>query len=125
MAQTQATNSSTKQVFVDQNCENLTGEYEGAAFHNCSFRNLNNLSLTKCDLSNSRFITDEIKDALDFTLTMNCLSFQDVEYSETLFDLLLCLMIKSKGNTEKRKKLIGVLGEERLKTLLRLLRKLE
>lgn len=125
MESPQSSRCNSKQVFVDQNCEDFTGNYEGAVFNHCSFKNLNGLSLVKCDLSGSKFITDEIKDALDFTVTLNCLSFQDVEYSETLFDLLLCLMIKSKGNAEKRKQLIGILGEDKLKALLRVLHKLE
>ena len=117
--------SSSNPVFIDENCGDKTGEFEGAVFHNCSFKHLNGLTLKKCDLSNSRFETDSIRDALDFTMTLNCLSFKGVEYSETLFDLLLCLMVQSKGNDEKRRKLVAVLGEAKLKSLLRTLHTLE
>lgn len=120
-----SSSSSTKQVFIDENCESKTGNFEGAVFHNCSFRKLNGLTLNKCDLSQSRFTTDSIRDALDFTLTMNCASFRGVEYSELLFDLLLCLMVQSKGNDEKRKRLVSILGEAKLKSLLRTLHTLE
>lgn len=112
-------------LHVDQNCEDVVGEHENELFFNCVFKHLNGLTLKGCDLNRSRFDTDNIRDALDFTLTLNCNSFTNVQYSELLFDLMLLLLTKTKGNDEKRKKLIDVVGRERADKLLRILRTLE
>lgn len=111
--------------FIDQNCENLTGHFKGVIFHNCTFKKLNGLVLEDCVLMNSRFLTDDIEDALGFTLTLQCNSFRDVEFSPLLFDLYLLMAVKSSGNTEKRKKLIEIVGKERSYELLKILSSLE
>jgi hypothetical protein len=115
----------SKEVHIDENCENLTGHHKGAVFYNCLFKKLSGLVLEGCALNQSRFLTDDIKDALNFTLSLNCLSFDNVEFSPLLFDLFLCLAIKSKGNTEKRRQLIEVVGRDRVRELLMTLKELE
>jgi hypothetical protein len=116
---------SESSVHIDENCEDLTGHHKGAVFYNCLFKKLNGLVLEGCDLNRSQFLTDNISDALGFTLTLNCHSFDNVEFSPLLFDLFLCLILKSKGNVEKRKRLLDVIGHERASHLLTLLKDLE
>lgn len=98
---------------LSHNCENLKGHFVGEIFYNCTFKNLTELTLDRCVLNKCRFLTDDIREARGFTLTLNCNSFRNVEFSPLLFDLYLCLLLKSTGNTEKRKKLIDVIGRER------------
>jgi hypothetical protein len=114
-----------KKAHINENCESISGTFEDEVFFECTFKKLNGLTLKDCDLNRSKFTTDDIRDALNFTMTLNCHSFDKVEYSPLLFDLMLCLIIKTKGNTEKRKKLIEIVGEERLREILVALSSLE
>jgi hypothetical protein len=114
-----------KEPHINENCESISGTFEDEVFFECTFKKLNGLTLKNCDLNRSKFTTDDIRDALHFTMTLDCNSFDKVEYSPLLFDLLLVLIIKTKGNTEKRKKLIEIVGEERLKEILVALSSLE
>ncbi len=114
-----------KATHIDENLEGISGLHENELFHNCTFKKLRGLTLKDCVLSKSKFTTDDIRDALGFTLTLDCLSFHRVEFSELLFDLFLVLAIKSKGNDEKRKKLVDVIGKERVLELLHQMSDLE
>lgn len=102
------------ETHIHEDCSTMTGMHNNGLFYDCEFKQLRGLSLLNCALNGSRFTTDSIKDALDFSLTLNCFSFENVEYSELLFDLLITLCSMSKGNDEKRSKLAGVIGEGRL-----------
>lgn len=105
---------------IDEDVTELTGLHENAIFHNCTFRNLRGLTLKDCVLARSKFVTDKVEDAMGFTFTVgDCGTFRDVEYSEYLFDLLLVMMIQTAGNTSKRRKLIDVVGRDRVYRLLK------
>lgn len=110
---------------IEKDCSQLSGMHDSELFFNCSFKDLRGLTLRNCVLNRSRFLTDTVEQAMGFTLTLDCASFANVEYSEVLFDLLLMLIIKTKGNTEKRRKLIEVLGRERVLELGRILESME
>lgn len=110
---------------IDEDCEGITGHHENGLFFNCTFRKLSGLTLKDCDLNGSAFLTDRLRDALGFTLTLNCHSFDNVEYSPLLFDLFLLMAYKSKGNDDKREKLLDVIGRERAEKLLEILKRLE
>ncbi len=98
---------------IDENLESVpVGNRENELFFNCTFRDVRGATLKRCNLHHSKFLTDRIEDALGFTVTLDCNSFQDVELSPLLFDLLLCLLLKTKGNTEKRRKLLDVIGRD-------------
>lgn len=99
--------------------------HDNELFFNCTFKRLNDLTLKDCVLSHSKFTTDNIQDALGFTLTLDCFSFKDVEFSPLLFDLFLLMAIQSKGNTEKRQQLIQLLGKDRVVELLGMLARAE
>lgn len=110
---------------IDDDCESLTGFHENALFYNCRFRNLKGVTLKNCILTGSKFLTSDVRDALGFTMTLDCGSFKNVTYSEELFDLLLTLIITTKGNVEKRRKLLDVVGKERVAEILSTLATLE
>jgi hypothetical protein len=113
------------QTHIGEDCTNLTGMHENGLFYECTFCTLNGLTLKDCDLNQSTFLTDRISDALGFTLTLGCHSFSGVEYSPLLFDLLLTLMTMSKGNDDKREKLIEIVGRPRYEALMRALKSTE
>lgn len=110
---------------IDEDNTSLSGMHENELFFNCTFDKLNGLTLKDCVLSHSKFTTNNIKDALGFTLTLDCFNFKDVEFSPLLFDLYLLMAIQSSGNTEKRKKLIEILGKDRVVELLGMLSRAE
>lgn len=109
--------------------EDLTGVSlgyrENGLFHGCTFKKLAGATLKDCDLFHSRFVTERVEDALGLTLTLDCNSFDEVEYSPLLFDLMLVLLMKTKGNNEKRRKLFDLLGKERVRELLHKLGQVE
>lgn len=110
---------------ISHNCENLKGHFKDEIFYDCSFKDLSELTLDNCVLNKCRFLTDTVEEARGFTLTLNCNSFRNVEFSPLLFDLFLCLALKSTGNVEKRRMLIDVVGRERTIELLTKLKDLD
>lgn len=58
-------------------------------------------------------------------MTLDCKSFNNVAYSEMLFDLFLCLATMTKGNDEKREKLKDVVGRKQWEKLMKVLRATE
>lgn len=114
------------ETHIDEKMEGVAGrEFDNALFFNCTFDSVRDLTLKNCDLNRSKLNVERIEDALGFCLSLDCNSFSSVEYSPLLFDLLIVLMLKSKGNTEKRRKLIDVIGEDRLRELLSAMSRLE
>ena len=109
-----------KESYINEDCRTITGMHENALFWGCTFEKLNNVVLKDVVLRNSKFITTKVQDALGFTLTVgDCGSFRDVQYSEELFDMLLVMMIMTKGNTTKRRKLMDVVGSNRVGQILK------
>jgi hypothetical protein len=114
-----------KEEHIEEDCSEMTGTHEDGLFFGCRFHKLNDLTLKDCDLNRSEFTTDDVRDALGFTLTLNCHSFSNVKYSPLLFDLLLMMMISTRGNDAKRLKLVEVIGKERFNQLSKILKVLE
>ena len=79
---------------IDQDFTELPlGHHENELFYNCTFKNVRNAVLKDCNLRHSKFVTATVEEALGFTFTVGeCGTFEDVEYSPLLFDLLLVLM---------------------------------
>lgn len=117
--------SNPDNVHIDQFYKDLSGEHVDELFYNCVFDRVTDVTLRNCVLNKSTFITSKIEDALRFTITLDCFSFDNVELSPLIFDLLLCLLIKGKGNTEKRRKLIDVIGRERFSEIYKALEVVE
>lgn len=110
---------------IDEDCQGISGHHENELFFNCKFNKVNGLTLKNCDLNNSTFNTESINDALGLTVTLDCHSFSNVTLSPLMFDLLLMLLTKTKGNDAKRRALIDVVGKEEFFKLLRQTKTLE
>ena len=110
---------------ISENCSENKGVHENELFFDCTFNKLNGLTLKDCDLNRSKFVTKSLRDALGLTLTLDCHSFSNVEYSEELFDMMLALLTMTKGNDEKRSQLIEVIGQKKYQALNRLLKATE
>lgn len=114
-----------EQTHIHEDCSSLTGTFEDHVFYGCHFNKLNGLALKNCDLNQSKFTTDRIEDMVNFTISLNCLSFQNVELSPLIFDLILCLLVKTKGNTEKRRRVLELIGHDRAHQVLRSMGRVE
>lgn len=110
---------------ISHDCKTLKGHFKDEIFYDCTFKDLQGLTLDHCVLNKCRFLTDTVEEARGFTLTLNCNSFRNVEFSPLLFDLFICMALKSSGNTEKREKLLDVIGRDRAYELLRELKGLD
>ena len=108
-------------VAIDKDCSSVGGHHENELFHGCTFDQLSGLTLKNCTLNASSFITDSVRKALDFTVTLSCPSFKGVRLSELVFDLILSLLIMTVGNDQKREMLLDVIGRSRAEAILRLL----
>lgn len=114
-----------KAVHIDEDCTQLKGEHQLELFHNCTFNNLNGLTLKDCTLTHSKVITNTVPDAMGLTITMDCRTFDNLELSPLMFDMFMVMLLKTKGNEEKRKRLIDILGRERLHQLLKEMKQLD
>ncbi len=114
---------SEEHIRVD--CSSLSGQHTNGLFYGCTFDKLTGLTLQDCDLNASDFRTSRLRDAMGFTLSLSCLSFRGVKFSELLFDLFLCLAYLTRGNDEKREKLLDVVGRPRALALIRALGAIE
>ena len=84
--------------------------YRDALFRGCVITKCSGATLINCCLTESKFDISRVEDMLGFTMTLDCASYANVEFSEKVFDYLTLLLIRSKGNTAKRLKLIDALG---------------
>lgn len=87
-------------------------EINDTILYRCVFDNLRNVTLKNCDLNGSKFVTTRASKALRFTLTLNCGSFDNVEYSETLLKLFLYLLTRTKSNDGLRAKIAAILSDD-------------
>jgi len=117
---------SRKPPIIDQNLENIPpGHYSDQTFFNCVFRKLNGVIFENCDMNHSRLVATDVRDVLGLTVTLDCKTFENVELSPEMFDAFLCLLCKTKGNDEKRKELLKIIGVDTARKLLRKLRATE
>jgi hypothetical protein len=106
---------------IHEDCSDFTGVHDNGLFYDCEFNSLTGLTLLNCDLNRSRFTTESVRSALGFAMTLSCLSFRGVEYSELLFDLFLSLATLTTGNDSKREALKDVIGRDRHAAIVRVL----
>lgn len=113
------------EIHIDEDCRGVKGLHDNALFFNCKFNKLNELTLKNCDLNQSSFEVESIKDALGFTVTLDCFSFNGVKLSPELFDLYLLLLCQTKGNEDKVEAVKSIIGKDKAERLLRYLRQVE
>jgi hypothetical protein len=112
-------------IHMGEDCSNLSGVHENELFFGCKFNKLAGLTLSNCVLDHSTFETASIRDALGFTVTLDCHSFSGVELSPLVFNLMLSLLLMTKGNDEQREQIEQVIGKEKVAAFRRLLKVIE
>lgn len=105
--------------YIDTNFgEGFMGYHENELLFNCELNSIRNLTLKDCVLNRSKFLVEDLEKTRNFTVTLNCRSFDNVELSPLLLDLFLLLLTKTKGNDSKRLKILKIVGHERAKEIL-------
>jgi hypothetical protein len=114
------------ETHIDEDCSHLRGRFVNALFFGCTFSRCDGLDLNNCVLEHSKLTATEPQDILGVSLTLNCHTFKNLELTPDAFDLLMLLVCKMKGNTDKRKAILEhVVGRDRAGELLRKMRTLE
>lgn len=113
------------EINIDKDCRDTIGFHDNALFFNCKFNNIKGLTLKNCDLNQSSFEVEDIKDALGFTVTLDCFSFNGVKLSPELFDLYLLLLCQTQGNELKIEAVKKIIGKRKAEKMLKLLRRIE
>jgi len=115
-----------KEAYSHQVFTEVPPDADGAIFYDCTFHKLSGAMLKNCTLHSSTFAMTKPEDIIGLTVTMDCNSFKEVELSPEVFDLLLLLLCRSKGNNKKRMAIIeNVVGHDRAVQLLRDTERLE
>jgi hypothetical protein len=109
-----------KPAYSHETFEELPPDTDGAIFYDCTFKKLNGATLKNCTLHSSKFAMTKPEDIIGLTVTMDCNTFKELEFSPEVFDLLLLLICRSKGNNAKRLAIIEhVVGHDRAIQLLK------
>lgn len=103
---------------IDEHIPHLTGYHENELFYNCTIDDMSGATLVNCCMTQSKLTADSLEQISNLAMTFDCHSFTDAELSPLAFDFLLALLIKSKGNDERRQQLVNILGRDRLVELL-------
>lgn len=94
-----------------------------ALYYECTISSIKGATLKNCVFANSKLKTQSPADVAGATVTLNCHTFGSLELDEDTFDLFLLLLCKTKGNREKRQKIIDdVIGREKVRKLLAVMR---
>jgi hypothetical protein len=91
-----------KTKHIDEDFPEVPPPTNGAEYYDCTFHKLGGATLANCSLSGCKFAMTDPRDILGLTVTMDCFTFENLEVTEEVFDALLLLICKTKGNTKKR-----------------------
>lgn len=111
---------------VDETFSEVPAPKDKVEFYDCTFHKLAGAVLKDCTMYGSKFAMTKPEDIIGLTLTMDCFFFDNLELSPEVFDMLLLLICKTKGNTDKRLAIIeDIVGHDRAVELLRTMKHLE
>lgn len=108
-----------KEKFIDRVFTEVPPPKNNAEFYDCEFQKLGGATLANSSLSGCKFTMTDPRDIIGLTVTMDCFTFENLELSPEVFDMLLLLICKTKGNTEKRLAIIEyIVGHDKAHRLL-------
>jgi hypothetical protein len=115
-----------KEKHIDEVFTEVPEPKDHAEFYDCTFHKLNGAVLKDCTMMGSKLVMTKPEDIIGATVTMDCFFFNELELSPEVFDLLLLLICRTKGNTKKRLAIIeNIVGHDRAVQLLRETERLE
>ena len=81
-------------------------------FRGCSFSSLKNAHFVRCVFENCALDSDDVREALSVTATLNCDTFDGVRFSPAILDALVYLVTRGAEESEQRRLRCGI-GEAR------------
>jgi hypothetical protein len=112
-------------IHIDETFQTITGTHENALFFNCTFHDVRSARFVNCDLNQSRFVSEDPKDFMGLVVSLDCMTFGNIELSETALFCLLAMILKTKGNVSLRKTLLNALPHDKMFGLLKQFQTLE
>jgi len=94
--------------------------FAGALFADCTFRDVSGAVFQDCVLHGSRLDTEDIREMLGVTLSLDCFTFDGLHLSPTALDGFLYLLTMTAGNDETRAKVEAAIDPARLKLFRRI-----
>lgn len=105
---------------------NLEGmRFSRELFANCRLQRMRGAIFEHCSLQFSRMEPEHLDDILGVTITLDCFSFEDVQYNALALDSILYLLTLTRGNDEKRELLRRAITPEKLEAFNRLFKTME
>lgn len=105
---------------VGQVFNEVPAPIEGEMLYDCTFNKLNGGELKNCTLYGSKFAMTKPEHMVGLTITLDCATFDTLELSPEVFDYMLLLLCRTKGNNDKRLAIIEkVVGHDRSVRLLK------
>jgi len=95
---------------IDEHIPLLTGYHENELFYNCTIDSMRGGVFVHCCFTECKFNFQSIEDMQDVVGGFDCAMFSNVELSDKAFDYFALLLLRTKGNTKKRIKIIEALG---------------
>jgi hypothetical protein len=80
----------------------------------CEISRATGAEFVHCSLRDARITSSDIRDFLGVTLTLDCQTFEGLEFTEPVFDALLNLLAMTRGNDAKRAGLRALIDPKRL-----------
>jgi hypothetical protein len=100
-----------KKVFIRQTFDAIEpGLHEDELYYECSIKRAKGCSFIRCCFTGSKLDFASVEDMQDLVMGMDCANFSRVELSPMAFDYMALLLVRQKGNTEKRAAIIEALG---------------
>lgn len=107
------------EVYIDKEVRLEPREYRDVLFFNCKLHPHPKAILINCCLDRSELVGNGLG-AIGMHVGLDCQHFGGVTLSEDAFDQFLLLLVRTRGNTTKRQKIIDlIVGKARAKELLR------
>lgn len=113
---TEAERRRFSEIHEDEDLPDIRGRgFVRALFSKCRFKNMRKSHLVGCTMDQCTVETDDPRDILDVTLTLNCHTFRNLRLSPAAFDALLYVATMSAPDEETREKARAALDPERRK----------
>lgn len=94
-------------------------------FRDCTFRKLRGAHIVNCTFERCTLDTDDPREILGVTTTLNCRTFEGLKFSPAAMDAVLHLVAMGCSDAEQREKILAVIDPHRLKLYGKIWHKLE
>jgi hypothetical protein len=113
-------------VYENTDFPSLRGRgFVRALFSDCTFHDIRKVHFVNCTMENCRIETEDPRDLLEATITINCHTFRNLKLSPAAFDALLFVISMAAPDEDMRTRSRTALDPSRLKLYERIFPELE